>query len=45
MTSKFNTKDVAKASYSHYLKKAQECFHAAQHSFNGEEWNASRKPS
>jgi uncharacterized protein (UPF0332 family) len=41
MTSKFNTKDVAKASYSHYLKKAQECFHAAQHSFNGEEWNAS----
>src|SRR3989338_251734 len=41
MTPQFKTKDVAKSSYSNYLKKADECFRAAQNSFNSEEWNAS----
>ena len=36
MTSKFKTNDVSKAAYSNYLKKAQECFHAARHSFDNE---------
>ena len=40
MTPKFKTRDVAKSAYSNYLKKAEECFHAAQTSFDQEEWNA-----
>ena len=41
MTPKPKTKDIAKSSYSNYLKKAEECFHAARNLFNSEEWNAS----
>jgi len=41
MTPKFKTRDVAKSSYTNYLKRAEECFHAAQNSFHQEEWNAS----
>ncbi len=40
MTSKFRTKDVDKALYANYLKRAEECFHAAKNSFNAQEWNA-----
>lgn len=40
MTSKFRTKDLAKSTYVNYLQKAEECLHAAQNSFNSEEWNA-----
>ena len=40
MTSKFKTRDVAKSFYSNFLKRAEECFHAAQNSFAAEEWNA-----
>jgi uncharacterized protein (UPF0332 family) len=31
---------VDKAFYANYLKKAQECFHAAKNSFDNREWNA-----
>ncbi len=41
MTPKFKTRDVAKSSYANYLKRAEECFHAAQNSYQQEEWNAS----
>lgn len=41
MTPKFKTKDVAKSMSYNYLKKAEECFHAARNSLNGCEWNAS----
>lgn len=34
------TRDVAKALYANYLKRAEECHHAAQRSFSGQEWNA-----
>ena len=40
MTPKFKTRDVSKSGYVNYLKRAEECFHAAQNSFSGEEWNA-----
>ncbi len=40
MTSKYRTRDVAKALYSNYLKKADECLHAAKNSFASQEWNA-----
>ena len=40
MTSKFKTRDVVKALYTNFLKKAEECFHAAQNSFTIQEWNA-----
>ena len=30
-----------KSFYVNYLKRAEECFHAAQHSLRSEEWNAS----
>jgi uncharacterized protein (UPF0332 family) len=40
MTSKFKTRDVPKAAYINYLKKADECVHAARNSFEIEEWNA-----
>lgn len=40
MTSRHMTRDVAKALYANYLKRAEECHHAAQHSFAGQEWNA-----
>ena len=40
MTPKFKTRDVTKALYTNFLKKAEECFHAAQSSFTIQEWNA-----
>ena len=40
MTPRFKTRDVAKSFYSNYLKRADECFHAAQRSFKNEEFNA-----
>lgn len=41
MTPKFKTRDVNKAAYLNYLKRAEECFNAAQHSLQEQEWNAS----
>ena len=41
MTSKLKTKDVSKASYTNYLKRAEECFNASLHSLQEQEWNAS----
>lgn len=41
MTPKFKTKDIEKSRYVNYLKRANECFHAAKNSFDKEEWNAS----
>ena len=40
MTTKLKTSDVAKSLYSNYLKRAEECIHAAKHSFATQEWNA-----
>lgn len=40
MTPKFKTKDVDRALYTNYLKRAEECFHASKNSFNTQEWNA-----
>ena len=40
MTPKFRTRKVAKSFYTNYLKRAEECLHAAKNSFNNQEWNA-----
>lgn len=40
MTPKFKTKDVEKSLYTNYLKRAEECYHAAKNSFETQEWNA-----
>lgn len=40
MTPRFKTRDVGKCLYANYLKRAEECFHAATASFNAQEWNA-----
>lgn len=40
MTPKLKTRDVAKSLYTNFLKKADECFHAAKNSFATQEWNA-----
>jgi len=40
MTSKLKTSDVTKSLYSNYLKRAEECIHAARNSFANQEWNA-----
>ena len=40
MVSKFRTRDVEKSLYVNYLKRAEECLHAAENSFNNQEWNA-----
>jgi len=40
MTPKFKTRDVEKALYANYLKRAEECYHGARNSFAGQEWNA-----
>jgi uncharacterized protein (UPF0332 family) len=40
MTPKFKTRDVSKSLYVNFLKKADECFHAAKNSVANEEWNA-----
>ena len=41
MTAKFTTRDVQKSLYVNFLKRAEECLHAAQSSFSTQEWNAS----
>lgn len=41
MTSKFITRDIQKSLYANFLKKSEECFHAAKNSFSIGEWNAS----
>ena len=41
MTAKFTTRDVQKSLYINFLKRAEECLHAAQNSFLIQEWNAS----
>ncbi len=40
MTPKFKTRDVEKSLYANYLKRAEECYHAAKNSFETQEWNA-----
>lgn len=40
MTPKFKTRDVEKSLYTNYLKRAEECYHAAKNSFEAQEWNA-----
>lgn len=40
MTPKFRTRDVMKSLYTNYLKRAEECLHAAKNSFAAQEWNA-----
>ncbi|MBU2541826.1 MAG: HEPN domain-containing protein [Candidatus Omnitrophica bacterium] len=40
MVSKVKTKDVSKSLYVNFLKRAEECFHAAQSSSSVQEWNA-----
>lgn len=40
MITKLKTSDVTKSLYSNYLKRAEECMHAAKHSFTIREWNA-----
>jgi len=40
MTPKFKTRDVAKSLFTNYLKRAEECFHAAGSSFDAQELNA-----
>jgi len=40
MTPKVKTRDVAKSLYTTYLKRAEECLHAAKNSFAIQEWNA-----
>ena len=41
MTLKFRTRDVTKSLYTNYLKRAEECLHAAKNSFAIHEWNSS----
>ena len=41
MTTKHKTIDVSKSLYINYLKRAEECIHAAKNSFDTQEWNAS----
>lgn len=40
MTPKIRTSDTDKAFYTNYLKRAEECFNAAQTSSKSQEWNA-----
>jgi len=40
MTPKFKTRDTEKSLYTNYLKRAEECYHAAKNSFETQEWNA-----
>jgi uncharacterized protein (UPF0332 family) len=40
MTPKYKTRDVEKSLYVNYLKRAEECFHAARSSFEAGEWNS-----
>ena len=41
MTPRLRTKDVPRTLYANFLKKSEECFHAASNSFNMKEYNAS----
>ena len=41
MAPKLKTRDVPKAQYSNYLKRAQECLTAAQLTYGREDWNSS----
>lgn len=41
MIVKLKTKDVEKALYVNFLKRAEECLNAARNSFLSQEWNAS----
>lgn len=41
MSPKFKTRDVPKAQYSNYLKRAEECLIAARAACEREEWNSS----
>ena len=41
MVSKPTTRDVQKSLYVNFLKRSEECVHAAQTSFSNQEWNAS----
>ena len=41
MTPKFKTRDVPKAQYSNFLKRAEECLSAARLACEREEWNSS----
>ena len=41
MSPKFKTRDVPKAQYANYLKRAEECLTAAQLAYEREEWNSS----
>jgi len=41
MSPKLKTRDVSKSLYRNYLKKANECLHAANNSFSAQEWNSS----
>jgi HEPN domain-containing protein len=40
MISNAKTRDVPKAAYANFLKKARECFHAAEKALAEKEWNA-----
>jgi uncharacterized protein (UPF0332 family) len=40
MAPKPATRDVQKSLYVNFLKRAEECMHAAQTSFSNQEWNA-----
>ena len=40
MTPKLRTRDISKSYYRNYLKRAEECLRAAEHSFTNEDWNA-----
>jgi uncharacterized protein (UPF0332 family) len=40
VTPKFRTRDVEKSLYANYLKRSEECYHAAKNSFEALEWNA-----
>lgn len=40
MSPKFKTRDVEKSLYTNYLKRADECLHAARTSFEIQEWNS-----
>ncbi len=41
MSPKFKTRDVPKAQYSNYLKRAEECLSSARMACEREEWNSS----
>lgn len=40
MVRKLRTRDISRSLYINYLKRAEECLHAAKNSFNSQKWNA-----